>query len=133
MIRMITFTIGGRAYLNFMGNEFGHPKVRFWLQSLLFSSYILARWSIYNLKTLLVIMNFLCLRGWSSQCQATTSHIRLLIVVGIFCQMKCITVYFPLIRYQFYSSILIQFMLYCFKFRFGRWNFQLVCTMHVLI
>ncbi|KAJ6965906.1 LOW QUALITY PROTEIN: Branching enzyme 1 [Populus alba x Populus x berolinensis] len=26
MIRMITFTIGGRAYLNFMGNEFGHPK-----------------------------------------------------------------------------------------------------------
>ncbi|KAJ6965902.1 Branching enzyme 1 [Populus alba x Populus x berolinensis] len=27
MIRMITFTIGGRAYLNFMGNEFGHPKV----------------------------------------------------------------------------------------------------------
>ncbi|KAG8647381.1 1,4-alpha-glucan-branching enzyme 3, chloroplastic/amyloplastic-like isoform X1 [Manihot esculenta] len=26
MIRMITFTIGGGAYLNFMGNEFGHPK-----------------------------------------------------------------------------------------------------------
>ncbi|XP_048235254.1 1,4-alpha-glucan-branching enzyme 3, chloroplastic/amyloplastic isoform X2 [Ricinus communis] len=26
MIRMITFTIGGFAYLNFMGNEFGHPK-----------------------------------------------------------------------------------------------------------
>ncbi|TYK23089.1 1,4-alpha-glucan-branching enzyme 3 [Cucumis melo var. makuwa] len=26
MIRLITFTIGGRAYLNFMGNEFGHPK-----------------------------------------------------------------------------------------------------------
>ncbi|KDP39169.1 hypothetical protein JCGZ_00926 [Jatropha curcas] len=26
MIRMLTFTIGGRAYLNFMGNEFGHPK-----------------------------------------------------------------------------------------------------------
>jgi len=29
MIRLITLTIGGRAYLNFMGNEFGHPKVRF--------------------------------------------------------------------------------------------------------
>ncbi|XP_022139511.1 1,4-alpha-glucan-branching enzyme 3, chloroplastic/amyloplastic isoform X2 [Momordica charantia] len=26
MIRTITFTIGGCAYLNFMGNEFGHPK-----------------------------------------------------------------------------------------------------------
>ncbi|KAL6975262.1 1,4-alpha-glucan-branching enzyme 3, chloroplastic/amyloplastic [Sarracenia purpurea var. burkii] len=25
MIRLITFTIGGHAYLNFMGNEFGHP------------------------------------------------------------------------------------------------------------
>lgn len=27
MIRLLTFTIGGPAYLNFMGNEFGHPKV----------------------------------------------------------------------------------------------------------
>ncbi|KAI8557559.1 hypothetical protein RHMOL_Rhmol04G0020000 [Rhododendron molle] len=26
MIRLISFTIGGHAYLNFMGNEFGHPK-----------------------------------------------------------------------------------------------------------
>ncbi|CAI9088371.1 OLC1v1022679C1 [Oldenlandia corymbosa var. corymbosa] len=26
MIRLITFSIGGQAYLNFMGNEFGHPK-----------------------------------------------------------------------------------------------------------
>nr|GLL38339.1 1,4-alpha-glucan-branching enzyme 3, chloroplastic/amyloplastic [Ipomoea trifida] len=26
MIRLITFTIGGAAYLNFMGNEFGHPQ-----------------------------------------------------------------------------------------------------------
>ncbi|CAK8565634.1 unnamed protein product [Lathyrus sativus] len=26
MIRLITLTIGGRAYMNFMGNEFGHPK-----------------------------------------------------------------------------------------------------------
>ena len=26
MIRLITLTIGGHAYLNFMGNEFGHPK-----------------------------------------------------------------------------------------------------------
>lgn len=26
MIRLITFTIGGSAYLSFMGNEFGHPE-----------------------------------------------------------------------------------------------------------
>ncbi|KAK9133303.1 hypothetical protein Scep_012831 [Stephania cephalantha] len=26
MIKLITFTIGGKAYLNFIGNEFGHPK-----------------------------------------------------------------------------------------------------------
>ncbi|XP_028801640.1 1,4-alpha-glucan-branching enzyme 3, chloroplastic/amyloplastic isoform X2 [Neltuma alba] len=26
MIRLSTFAIGGRAFLNFMGNEFGHPK-----------------------------------------------------------------------------------------------------------
>ena len=26
MIRLITFTLGGEGYLNFMGNEFGHPE-----------------------------------------------------------------------------------------------------------
>ena len=26
MIRMITFVMGGEAYLNFIGNEFGHPE-----------------------------------------------------------------------------------------------------------
>jgi len=26
MIRLITFVLGGEAYLNFMGNEFGHPE-----------------------------------------------------------------------------------------------------------
>ncbi|KAL0000770.1 hypothetical protein SO802_014551 [Lithocarpus litseifolius] len=26
MIKLITFTIGGRAYMNFMGNEFAHPE-----------------------------------------------------------------------------------------------------------
>ena len=25
MIRLITLTLGGESYLNFMGNEFGHP------------------------------------------------------------------------------------------------------------
>lgn len=25
MIRLITMALGGEAYLNFMGNEFGHP------------------------------------------------------------------------------------------------------------
>jgi len=26
MIRLITLSLGGEAYLNFMGNEFGHPE-----------------------------------------------------------------------------------------------------------
>jgi 1,4-alpha-glucan branching enzyme len=26
MIRLVTFALGGEAYLNFMGNEFGHPE-----------------------------------------------------------------------------------------------------------
>lgn len=26
MIRLITFSLGGESYLNFMGNEFGHPE-----------------------------------------------------------------------------------------------------------
>ncbi|CAK9163920.1 unnamed protein product [Ilex paraguariensis] len=38
MIRLITFTIGGCAYLNFMGNEFGHPnRVEFPMSSNNFS------------------------------------------------------------------------------------------------
>jgi len=27
MIRLITYGLGGEGYLNFMGNEFGHPEV----------------------------------------------------------------------------------------------------------
>lgn len=26
MIKLISFVLGGEAYLNFMGNEFGHPE-----------------------------------------------------------------------------------------------------------
>ena len=26
MIRLLTQSLGGEAYLNFMGNEFGHPE-----------------------------------------------------------------------------------------------------------
>jgi 1,4-alpha-glucan branching enzyme len=26
MIRLVTFSLGGRGYLNFIGNEFGHPE-----------------------------------------------------------------------------------------------------------
>lgn len=29
MIKLLTFTMSGSAYLNFMGNEFAHPNVRF--------------------------------------------------------------------------------------------------------
>ncbi|GJT50096.1 Toll/interleukin-1 receptor domain-containing protein [Tanacetum coccineum] len=44
MIRLITYTIGGRAYLNFMGNKFAHPKrVEFPTESNDFS-FSLANW-----------------------------------------------------------------------------------------
>ncbi|KAL6543147.1 1,4-alpha-glucan-branching enzyme 3, chloroplastic/amyloplastic [Orobanche hederae] len=48
MIRLITFTIGGPAYLNFMGNEFGHPKRVEFPMSSNNSSYSLAnrRWEL---------------------------------------------------------------------------------------
>ncbi|EXB63288.1 1,4-alpha-glucan-branching enzyme 3 [Morus notabilis] len=48
MIRLITFTIGGRAYLNFMGNEFGHPeRVEFPMSSNNFSfSLANRRWDL---------------------------------------------------------------------------------------
>ena len=26
LVRLLTYTLGGDAYLNFMGNEFGHPE-----------------------------------------------------------------------------------------------------------
>jgi 1,4-alpha-glucan branching enzyme len=26
MIRLLTMSLGGESYLNFMGNEFGHPE-----------------------------------------------------------------------------------------------------------
>jgi len=26
MVRLMTASLGGEAYLNFMGNEFGHPE-----------------------------------------------------------------------------------------------------------
>ncbi|KAK7316787.1 hypothetical protein RJT34_00504 [Clitoria ternatea] len=48
MIRLITLTIGGRAYLNFMGNEFGHPKSVEFPTSNNFFSYSLAnrQWNL---------------------------------------------------------------------------------------
>ncbi|KAH0987226.1 hypothetical protein GBA52_014403 [Prunus armeniaca] len=48
IIRLITLTIGGRAYLNFMGNEFGHPeRVEFPMPSNNFSfSLAKRRWDL---------------------------------------------------------------------------------------
>lgn len=37
MIRLITMGLGGEGYLNFMGNEFGHPGICFIAFSFLFS------------------------------------------------------------------------------------------------
>lgn len=31
MIRLITMGLGGQGYLNFMGNEFGHPGMTFFI------------------------------------------------------------------------------------------------------
>ena len=32
MIRLITLGLGGEGYLNFMGNEFGHPGIFFTME-----------------------------------------------------------------------------------------------------
>lgn len=88
MIRLISMTIGGRAYLNFMGNEFGHPEVR-----------LLAPTCPINVFIWLMIV--LCSRGLSSQCQATISLFHLPIEGGIFLPTRdCIATCLPLIRCQ---------------------------------
>jgi 1,4-alpha-glucan branching enzyme len=50
MIRLITFTLAGEAYLNFMGNEFGHPEwVDFPREGNNFSfQYCRRQWSLVN-------------------------------------------------------------------------------------
>ncbi|KAH0853028.1 hypothetical protein HID58_093496 [Brassica napus] len=55
MIRLLTFTIGGRAYLNFMGNEFGHPeRVEFPTQSNKFSfSLANRRWDCWKVESII--------------------------------------------------------------------------------
>ncbi|XP_058101264.1 1,4-alpha-glucan-branching enzyme 3, chloroplastic/amyloplastic isoform X2 [Magnolia sinica] len=54
MIKLITFTISGHAYLNFMGNEFGHPnKVEFPMPSNDFSFSLAHRqWNLFMDKGL---------------------------------------------------------------------------------
>ena len=54
MIRLLTFTLGGEAYLNFMGNEFGHPE---WIDFPRLGNnwsyrYCLRKWSLQTSKTL---------------------------------------------------------------------------------
>lgn len=71
MIRLITLTIGGHAYLNFMGNEFGHPK----------AGYIPL--DIHEDFTFKLLTHFFFPRGLNSQCQATISHFHLLTGAGI--------------------------------------------------
>ncbi|KAG1330519.1 hypothetical protein COCNU_02G004870 [Cocos nucifera] len=52
MIKLITFTITGRAYLNFVGNEFGHPyKVEFPMASNNYSfTFANRRWDLLTEK-----------------------------------------------------------------------------------
>eukprot|EP00871_Galdieria_phlegrea_P005356 jgi/Galph1/5821/GphlegSOOS_G4518.1 len=54
MIRLITYALGGEAYLNFMGNEFGHPEwIDFPRQGNNFSyQYARRRWDILDDGTL---------------------------------------------------------------------------------
>ena len=48
MIRLITMGLGGEGYLNFMGNEFGHPGKINWLQLFLMSHHSLSYLSNNN-------------------------------------------------------------------------------------
>ncbi|KAF6167241.1 hypothetical protein GIB67_029879 [Kingdonia uniflora] len=52
MIKLITYTLSGRAYLNFMGNEFGHPKrIEFPMPSNNFSfSFANRQWDLLSNK-----------------------------------------------------------------------------------
>lgn len=62
MIRMLTCGLGGEAWLNFMGNEFGHPEVCF---------------------TNFILNSILLFSGWTSHVLATTSLIITAVVNGI--------------------------------------------------
>lgn len=97
MTRLITFTICGGAYLNFMGNEFGHPDVS------VFSM-------CYPWKVLFMQLTiFSCARGWNSRCQAIISHFHVLTVDGILLQMEeCIMIYMSLIRCTMISLHVIE-------------------------
>lgn len=97
MIRLITFTICGGAYLNFMGNEFGHPDVS------LFS--MCYPWKVMFMQLTI----FSCARGLNSRCQAIISHFHVLTVDGIWLQMvECIMIYMSLIRWTMISLHVIE-------------------------
>ena len=88
MIRLLTFTIGGRAYLNFMGNEFGHPEV---------TNYLCSHCS----KDIIVM--FLtchpCVRGLSFLHRAINSRFHWLTAAGTCWKVESIISCFPLTRY----------------------------------
>lgn len=106
MIRLITFSLSGRAFLNFMGNEFGHPKV-----TLAFSGHqsgfvdflLSVYWFLFvSFQLLYSQIMVICLgRGLNFQCLATTSPIPWLTVSGISGKMECIVTSTPLTGYVF--------------------------------
>lgn len=89
LMKLITFTICGRAYLNFMGNEFGHPDVRLFTIYIISGSLNLFPLSFKNSNlsfrcSLITLIVFFVSRGLSSQCQQTTTHFHWLIADGIY-------------------------------------------------
>ena len=58
MIRLLTQTLGGQAYLNFMGNEFGHPEwIDFPREGNNYSyHYCRRQWNLLDDKTLFFII-----------------------------------------------------------------------------
>lgn len=51
MIRLVTMGLGGEGYLNFMGNEFGHPGIN--------RQHIILTWPYFFSLLLLISYNFL--------------------------------------------------------------------------
>lgn len=132
MIRLNSSTIGGPAYLSFMGNEFEHPKVS--------SSFLAYVWQ-HN--------DFTCAGELSSQCRAMVSHIHFLIATGIFwkimaCKTDCLLsirsmlLHLFLCFLQFHTFSFLSWAFYCwsnlaFEFTSVRENNKSWSTYRILL
>lgn len=55
MIRLITMGLGGEGYLNFMGNEFGHPG-KLWTFDMGFLSFYLCSESLHVYICIIILL-----------------------------------------------------------------------------